>query len=439
MSHVRAFSRLATTLASAGLMASCQAPRNLQNIPGNPLQGQAANFQRFNTDDAANQGTAARTGFENFTVVSTTQGQTWPRMELLRTAGLPTARMPQRGRQQAADVVTCFGQDRPPSSDVCLHDAGAPDSLRHEVPVLLIHGANMNATSNWAAPPFTRQKTGLMQHLRAQGYHVFAVSFADKHDDNFVWVNQIHNAIERIRQITGAQEVDTVAHSKGGFALRMYTSNIMGPGMQRPYQKHVRKAIFVGTPHRGIDYTFRNSVVHWALLPAGDDPVKYAPVAWDKTLLLGTWKDTREESFMGPYFKGQAQMMARWDKEYPINPTNPDWYTTYNGGQGFVSHSPGIDAVIQSGGDIVGQLKQSPVEAGIQVALLAGKRANMEGLLNESSGPSDGIVFVKSASAAQDVTAGGARLLDSKVLDLHHLGLVAEPEALAWIDAQLSR
>ena len=436
MSRTHSFSLLAMALAGSALLTACQAPRNAQNIPFTPLQAQAARFQNLN-DAASSQ--SARTGFEQFTVVNTTQGQTWPRMELLRTPGLPTTRMPERGRQQAPDVVTCFGQDRPPSTDVCLHDAGAPDQLRHNTPVLLIHGANMNATSNWAAPPFTRQKTGLMQYLKAQGYHVFAVSFADKHDDNFIWVNQIHNAVARVRQITGAEQVDAVAHSKGGFALRMYTSNIMGPGMQQPYQKHLRKAIFVGTPHRGIDYTFRNSVVHWALLPAGNDPVKYAPVAWDKALILGSWKTTQEESFMGPYFKGQSQMIARWDQEYPLNPTNPDWYTTYNGGQGFVSHSPGIDKVIQAGGDIVGKLKKSPVEANIQVALLAVKRANMEGVLNESAGPSDGIVFVKSASAVEDVTAGGARLLDSKVLDLHHLGLVAEPEALTWIDQQLSR
>ena len=132
-------------------------------------------------------------------------------------------------------------------------------------------------------------------------------------------------------------------------------------------------------------------------------------------------------------------MLARWDKTYPINPSNPDWYTTYNGGQGFVSKSPGIDKIIRSSGDIVSKLKQSPVNADIQVGVLAGKRANMEGLLNESSGPSDGIVFVKSAGAHQDLTAGGARLLDSKVLNLHHLGLVAEPEALQWVDTQLRR
>ena len=435
MSRVRSFS-LAMALASTALFASCQAPRNVQSLPTTPLAAQAASFQRFSDAPSAQ---AVRTGFDQFSVINTTQGQTWPRMELLRTPGLPTTRMPERGRQQAPDVVKCFGGDRPPSTDVCLHDAGAPDSLRHQTPVLLIHGANMNATSNWAAPPFTQQKSGLMQYLRAQGYRVFAVSFADKHDDNFVWVNQIHNAIERVRQITGAPVVDTVGHSKGGFALRLYTSDVAGPGLQKPYQKHVRKAVFVGTPHRGLDYTFRNSVVHWALLPAGNDPVKYAPVAWDKALIMGSWVNSSQESFTGPYFKGQAQMIARWDKEYPINPTNPDWYTTYNGGQGFVSHSPGIDAVIQAGGNVIEQVKKSPVDPAIQVALLAGKRANMEGLLNESSGPSDGIVFVKSASAAEDVTAGGARLLDSKVLDLHHLGLVAEPEALSWIDAQLSR
>ncbi len=431
--------RLVFTAVAASLLAvSCQSPRSPvgpnARVVAPRFTPQRTNLRRF---DASIE--AARSGFEAFKVIKTSQGQTWPRMELLRTQGLPTTRMPERGRQQAPDVVSCFGTDRPPSTDVCLHDAGMPDTLKHKTPVLLVHGANMNATSNWAKPPFTRQSTGLMQYLRQQGYHVFAVSFADKHDDNFVWVNQIHNAIARIKQITKAEKVDAIAHSKGGFALRMYTSDIMGPGMQRPYKKSVRKALFIGTPHRGLDYTFRNSVVHWALLPAGDDPVKYAPVVWSKALLFGSWKDTREESFEGPHFKGQAQMLARWDKTYPINPSNPDWYTTYNGGQGFVSKSPGIDKIIRSSGDIVSKLKQSPVNADIQVGVLAGKRANMEGLLNESSGPSDGIVFVKSAGAHQDLTAGGARLLDSKVLNLHHLGLVAEPEALQWVDTQLRR
>jgi triacylglycerol lipase len=380
----------------------------------------------------------AQTGFENFQVMKAAKGQLWENMELLRTPGLPQEPMQKRGRQRDPDVISCFGSDMPPSTDVCLHDAGAPAQLTSAVPVLLIHGANVTATSNWALPPYTSRKSGLMQHLKSKGYRVFAVTFANKHGDNFVWVNQIHNAIARIRQITKAPLVDAVAHSKGGFSLRMYTSDVLAPGM-KPYQKSIRKAIFIGTPHRGIDYTFRHSVVHWALIPEDDEPVKYAPVAWSKAIIYGSWRDAFDSSFMSPYFKGQAQMLARWDKTYPINPLNPDWYTTYNGGKGFVSESPGIDAVIKASGNIVEQIKRSPVRPEIQVAILAGNSASIPGLLNETDGPSDGLALVKSTAAAEDLTAGGAKLLDQTIMPYHHLGLIFEPKAMDWVVTQLQK
>jgi triacylglycerol lipase len=394
----------------------------------------------------------ARTGFQTFSVVKTTPGKIWPQMELLRTPGLPEERMQDRGRQRDPDVLACFGSELPASTDVCLHDAGVPERLSSNIPVLLIHGANVNATSNWATPPFTERKTGLMQHLRAQGYRVFAVTFANKHGDNFVWANQIHTAINRIKQITGAPQVDAIAHSKGGFSLRLYVSDVLTPGMQ-PYVKSVRKAIFIGSPQRGIDYTFRHPVVHWALIPEDDDPVKYAPLAWTRALIYGKWVDTFRSSFGGPYFKGQAQMLARWDQTYPIGLVkqrsdqddaqgilnNPDALTSYYGGKGLVSESPGLENVARAAGDIVARLRKSPVNADIQVAILAGNSPTLPGILNETDGPSDGLALVKSVTAAEDLTAGGARLLDQTVLPLHHMGLVSEPPALDWVVKQLKK
>jgi triacylglycerol lipase len=377
----------------------------------------------------------------SFQVVKATPGKIWANLELLRQPGLPEERMQARGRQQDPEVVSCFGTELPASTDVCLHDAGAPAQLKSPIPVLLVHGANVNATTNWATPPYTDRKSGVMQHLKAQGYRVFAVTFANKHGDNHTWVRHIHNATTRIRQITGAPQVDAIGHSKGGFALRMYTSNIV-PNGQAPYTKTLRKALFIGSPQRGLDYTFRNSVVHWALLPEKDDAVLYSPVVWTKTLIMGSWKDTTQASMLGPYFKGQAQMIARLDKEFPLNRltnTNPDWYTTYYGGQGFVSVSPGIDKVIEAGGNMVERLRRSPVDPAIQVGLLAGNKANMPGILNESSGPSDGIALVYSAAAAEDLTAAGAKLLSREVLPLHHMALVSDPKALDWISAQLQK
>ncbi|MGV3525378.1 MAG: esterase/lipase family protein [Candidatus Sericytochromatia bacterium] len=416
----------------ASLLLACQSPTSSARAPQTALRAQS-------TAQGVTALAPIRTGFEQFEVIKRVNGTTWPSMELLRTPGLPAEPMQERGRQRDPEVLSCFGTALPPSTDVCLHDAGAPAQLRSQVPVLLIHGANVNATTNWATPPYTDRKSGLMQHLRSQGYRVFAVTFSNKHGDNFVWANHVHNAIARIRTLTGAQQVDAIGHSKGGFTLRMYTSDILGPGMTQPYRKSIRKALFIAAPHRGLDYTFRNSAVHWGILPEGDDPVKYAPVAWTKALILGQWLDTSRSSFTSEFFRGQAQMLARWDKEYPILPTNPDWYTTYNGGQGFVSVSPGIDAVIKAGGNIVDQLRRNGVDPAIQVGLLAGNRPNMAGILNELTGPSDGLAFVKSTAAAEDVTRKGARLLDQSILPLHHMGLVSEPAALDWVSQQLQK
>lgn len=430
---------LLLSLVGASSLTACQN----QSMPlnqNNALRAQTAQNPAASAEaQVFPQLAPGRVGFEQFQIVRTVSGKNWPKMELLRTPGLPDERMQERGRQRDPDVISCFGSEIPAGNDICLHDAGEPTKRVSDVPVLLIHGANVNATNNWVEPPYSNGKPGLMQHLRGQGYRVFAISFGNKHGDNFVWVNQIHNAIQRVRQITGAPKVDAVAHSKGGFALRMYTSDILAPGQTQPYPKAIRKALFIGSPHRGLDYTFRHPVVHWALLPEKDEAALYAPLAWTRALIYGKWVDAERNSFVGPYFKGQAQMMARWDDVYGLDKLQPDWYTTYNGGQGFVSKSPGIDSVIKSSGNVVGQLRRSGVDPSIAVGVLAGNKANMPGILNENAGPSDGLVFVQSAGAAEDLTTKGARLLDKTVLPVHHMGLVFEQTALNWVSAQLQK
>jgi hypothetical protein len=420
-------------------LAACQAQPTVNPNTVNPNQNSPMLRSQTLDARALAETAPARTGFEQYSVIKTAQGKYWPKMELLRTPGLPAEPMQERGRQQDADVLSCFGSNLPPSTDVCLHDAGEPAQRISDVPVLLIHGANVNATTNWATPPYADNKPGLMQHLRNQGYRVFAVTFANKHGDNFVWVNQIHNAIDRVRKLTGAAQVDAIAHSKGGFALRMYVSDLQGPGMSHAYSKHIRKALFIGAPQRGLDYTFRHPIVQWAMLPEDNDPVKYAPQAWSKALIYGKWVDASRSNFMGPYFKGQAQMLSRWDATYGLDMSQPDWYTTYHGGQGFVSQSPGIDAVIKAGGNVVEQLRHAPVDPAIAVGILAGNSATFPGILNENAGPSDGLVLVKSSAAAEDLTAKGARLLDQTVLPLHHMALVADPKALNWVSQQLQK
>lgn len=365
----------------------------------------------------------------DFFTVRTIESKFWAKIELLRAPGLPAEKMLYQGRHRDEDIVRCFGTDMPPSTDFCLHDAGKPVNLKFQTPILLVHGANTNATRAWADPDGDGKKTGLAQFLKNQGFRVFAITFANKHGDNFIWSGHIHRAITRIKEITGASKADVIGHSKGGFALRLYVSNIG----QKTFAKDINKAIFIGTPHRGIDYTFRHPVVHWGLYPTNDDPLKYAPLAWTKILYQGQWHDTKDLSFSGEYFQGQAQMLARWDNVYPVSSTENDWWITYYGGQGFVGSSPGIDAIIQQRGNMVKKLQTSPVDPSVKVAILAGNNPNVPGIYNELTGPSDGIVFVKSATAASDLTANGAPLLSETVLPLNHLALVSDSKAMEWI------
>lgn len=385
-----------------------------------------------------NKETGTKTG-KDFEVVKTVSNpKFWNKIELIKTTDSSVAdeKMLARGRQRDADIVSCFGTDMPSSKLFCLHDMGEPNTLKYKTPILLVHGANTTATRSWVDPEGDGKKTGLGQYLKNQGFRVFAVTFANKHGDNFIWSSHIHRAISRIKEITNVDKVDTLGHSKGGFALRLYTSNINNGTFS--YQDDVRKAIFVGTPHRGIDYSFRHSVGAWALYPENDNPVLYAPIVWTKILWEGTWRDSKENSFSGDYFPGQAQMVARWDKKYPIASVEPDWFTTYNGGQGTVSYSPGIDSVINKGGNLVQRVKNTPVVKSIKIAVLAGNKPNVPGILNELTGPSDGIAFVESAKYWTDINSSGAKLLDSQVMPLNHLDLVSSPTSMKWISEQLA-
>lgn len=402
-------------MALAGLtllsLSGCQAAMNTMLPQTNPMNTLTA---------AANQGI---------------QSPKWFKLERIQTQTPIEPRMDEVGRHRDPEITGCFGTAYPQTTDFCLHDAGSPAQLKQTTPVLLIHGANTTATRAWADPDGDGVKTGLMQHLKAQGFRVFAITFANKHGDNMIWSQHIHAAIQRIRQITGQLQVDALGHSKGGFALRMYVSNIGKPA----FAHDVRKAIFVGTPHRGIDFTFRHSAVHWALVQNDDNPVRYAPMAWSKTLWQASWKNTQDWSFSGKYFPGQAQMLARWDHTYPLPVNEPDWYTTYHGGKGFVSESPGIEKMMAYGGNLVAKVQKSPVDPTVQVAVLAGNSPTVPGILNELTGPSDGVVFVKSAATTADLIANGAPLLASQTMPLHHLGLVSDPTAMAWITAQLKK
>ena len=81
---------------------------------------------------------------------------------------------------------------------------------------LIVPGAGDNAS---------RSAVPAISELRQRGYGCFSITFAHPHGDNYVQAQQIANAVARIREVTGASQVDIIAHSKGATATAIYLAN----------------------------------------------------------------------------------------------------------------------------------------------------------------------------------------------------------------------
>lgn len=337
-----------------------------------------------------------------------------------------------RTKHRDAEIIKAFGTDAPHSGDALLHFAGPPKGDVKKTPVLLVHGANKNGKFFWD-PSEDGSNKGLAQKLRDEGHATYALTFAHNQDDNFVWAEQIANAIDKIKKETGAEKVDLVAHSKGGVAARIYTSNVRKEGVEStPYQEDVRRLVLVGAPNKGVDYVFRHPSVNYALLSNSDAAYLNAPVSWEKQGVFPFLRDISEQGFSadGPdYFPGQRQLLADLSDQHPLSIIEPDWYTTYHGGTGFSSKSKGIQYYIEQGENVIQRLNENPPDSDIEVAVLAGNRANIPGILNEYSAPSDGLLFVDSALEMPQ----GTNLIAQDVLPLHHKALISDEKGQDWI------
>lgn len=338
-----------------------------------------------------------------------------------------------RGHQRDAEIVSAFGSDTPHSGNVLLHYAGPPPAgvKKQPYPVVLVHGANKNGAFWWE-----ESKQPLPEKLRADGYDVYFVSFAHPHDDNFVWAEQLANCIDRVKQLTGKEKVDLVAHSKGGAPARAYVSDMRQDWMT-PYRGDVHRLVLAGAANGGLDTSFRHASSNLALLSESDSPFLNAPTSWEKTKFMGVFPiDISERSYSnanGDCWPGQDQLLARWDSKYPIAYWEQDSHTTYHGGEGFVSSSKGIDHYIAQGGNYIQHLNEARIDPGVEVALLAGDNPNIPGIVNENTGPSDGLLFVDSALHMPSTSNVKARA----VLHLNHKALVNEPEGQQWISDTL--
>lgn len=340
---------------------------------------------------------------------------------------------------QDGQRATFFGASRPHSSRFLLYYAPGWDTNPRSTPVLLVHGANYNADLAWANPaeagPYacgaaTCPSTGLMQFLSTRGYKVFALNFPHRQGDNYFWAQHIHDAIQVIKARTGAARVDIVAWSKGAFAARMYVSNVQTWG--DAYAGDVRKLILIGSPNAGTDWTFRHGWSHNFLIwpECGGRVNGPSPHTW--MVCWGLWRSHPELSVYrtqtGDFFPGARQMLARWDSVYPLPLWEQDSWSTYYGGWGGYTFGYGIQFAMDQG-SLVSTVLNANIPASVQVYLLSGNAADIPGIHNEHTGPSDGIVFVASSTNTRGIsTVSGNVILNG----LNHLKLI-------WADASMNQ
>lgn len=370
----------------------------------------------------------------------------WAKVEryLDTNSGFKQEQYPPDGRgDQDGQRLTFFNNVHEPfSGRFLLYYAPGWNTNARTVPVLLVHGANDNADRAWADPnaggcgASSCPTTGLMQYLANDGFRVFAVNFAHKQGDNYMQAQIIEDALQVIRSQLGVSQVDVIAHSKGALAARMYASSVR-PSWGQAYQGDIRRLILAGSPNKGLDYSFAHGWnSDFAIWPECGGSAN-APSPHIDMTCYGLYIAHPELSIYTTSscncFPGQKQMLFRWDSVYGIDQTQQDWYTTYYGGQGFFTYGYGIQAAINEG-SVIGTVRAAGIPSSIHTYLLSGGTANIAGFYNENRGPSDGILFVASAS---DTGGIGTVSANVEITGDNHLKLIWESTAEAQLDSWL--
>ncbi|MDO8592306.1 MAG: LamG-like jellyroll fold domain-containing protein, partial [bacterium] len=142
------------------------------------------------------------------------------------------------------------------------YNSGQPHGLAAPAPdpVIIVPGilGSWNISGRWQIDPIFHTYDNLMEALIAAGYKEDSLGEAkpmlftfpyDWRQDNNLTANLLKEKIQQVKEITGASQVDIVAHSMGGLVARSYAQG-------SDYQNDIDQVIFLGTPHRGAVDTY---------------------------------------------------------------------------------------------------------------------------------------------------------------------------------------
>ncbi len=327
-------------------------------------------------------------------------------------------------------LAALFGGQTEPSADRFLLHVGPGCTAAPDRAVFLVHGAGGNADLVFVDPDLMGK--GLAPRLMDEGLCVFAITFPHPFGNNFNQAIQLAAAMEQARLLAGVERLDLVTHSKGGIVALTYAAGFAQKELGVDYAGDVDRLFLLGVPMAGTDFSFRH--------PAFNYPVDLynltMPSSWDKILEWGVWKDLYNESIYGGAFDGVLQTLAAWDEVYALSVFEQDWYTTYYGGDGFVSHSLGIAKAMEMGGNFMAKLRQHTLPESVGAVVVSGGSALIGGVVWEGTGPSDGLVFEDSA---QDKTMLTTVVGEKHFALLNHWDLVAASSAQDWVVQELQK
>ena len=367
-------------------------------------------------------------------------------------------------RQFYPNVVKAFETKEPHSRLFLLHAMPGWDEATKPVPVLLLPGANDDASRRYAYPldhthPDHLTQKGLAFHLAEEGFAVFGITFSHFHGCNVHQGEQVANAITRIKKLLGREKdddfkVDLVTYSKGAMAARSYVqsaNDFLDLNYLTDFRGDVRRVVFQVGPIGGLDTMFRYYMYNM-FCQSKDVP---APVAVSSQVLYGMWQESEELYIHSGYWPGQLQMVND-TREVGVAYGPLSWTADANmtmravrdGGSTFFVKAAGLEAARQAGGCLIERLNERGFPKEVSAALVAGNHPVIYHekihtwkvpMGAELSDTSDGLVFLESATYKEGLTAQGADVVSVKVFPYNHVECSREMDVFEHVSKVLAR
>ncbi|QHE69763.1 esterase/lipase family protein [Rhodococcus sp. WAY2] len=128
--------------------------------------------------------------------------------------------------QSARSAAAAYAKAHPGSAPAGSNDFSCTPAPEHPEPVVLAHGTDASAYTDWAA---------LSPLLAADGYCVFALNYGGKPGADTYGTEDIVDSagefgrfVAQVRESTGAEKVDVVGYSQGANVSRYYVNKLGG-------------------------------------------------------------------------------------------------------------------------------------------------------------------------------------------------------------------